>query len=104
MLKAKGRIQKEEKIHAEIIDFDLNVNKIDINIFSIDINKLLLSLPALKPTLISLSNKFIKSKLEIPIPTFLGIKFIELKLEHKNHYLEINYNLVRTQNNVYKKE
>ena len=96
MLKAKGRIQEEEKMSAEIIDFDLNVNKIDANIFSVDINKILISLPALKPTLISIANKFIKSQLEISIPTFFGIKFTELRLEHKNHYLEINYNLVRT--------
>ena len=89
-------IQNGERVTAVVNDFDFNLNKIILNQLSVDLSVINKGFDEVKPILIPLLNQFIKSKMELTFPTVMGIKFTQLSLAHKNHYLQINYNLVRT--------
>ena len=95
-LKAFVSIQNGEKITAVVNDFDFNLNKIILNTLSVDLSVINKGFDEVKPILIPLLNQFIKNKMELTFPTVMGIKFTQLSLAHKSHYLQINYNLVRT--------
>ena len=94
-LKAKACIQNGEKFSAEIFDLDLNIIKIDYNKLSTDLSILTKGFSYIRNPLITLLNQYIKTKMELPFPTVMGVKFWELSVQHKSHYLQINYNLVR---------
>ena len=94
-LKAKACIQNGEKFSAEIFDLDLNIIKIDYNKLSTDLSILTKGFSYIRNPLITLLNQYIKTKMELPFPTVMGVKFSELSVQHKSHYLQINYNLVR---------
>ena len=95
-LKVFASIQNGEKITAVVNDFDFNLNKIILNTLSVDLSVINKGFDEVKPILIPLLNQFIKDKMELTFPTVMGIKFTQLSLAHKSHYLQINYNLVRT--------
>ena len=62
---------------------------------SVDISVITKIVKELKSTILPLLNAFIDKKMKIKFPSVLGIKFTQLSVEHKDHYLQINYNLVR---------
>ena len=94
-LKAFVSIQNGEKVTAVVNDFDFNLNKIIFSQISADLSVINKGFAEVKPYLLPILNEFIKSKMELTFPTVLGIKFTQLSLVHKNHYILINFNLVR---------
>ncbi len=83
------------KVTGTVKDLDLNLGKININKLSVDLSVVNKGFSEVKPILIGLLNEFITSKMQLTFPTVMGIQFTQLSLEHKNHYLLINFNLVR---------
>jgi hypothetical protein len=94
-LKTFVSIQNGEKVTAVVNDFDFNLNKIAFSQLSADLSVINKGFNEVKPYLLPILNEFIKSKMELTFPTVLGIKFTQLSLVHKNHYILINCNLVR---------
>jgi len=83
------------KVSGTVKDFDINLGKISINKLSVDLSVVNKGFSEVKPILIVLLNEFITSKMQLTFPSVMGIQFTQLSLEHKNHYLLINFNLVR---------
>ena len=95
-LKVEAYIANGQRVSARIRDLNAKVSEVTINeVCQSNTTLIENGLSNIKMTLIDLLNGFIKNYMEIPFPTFLGIKFTELTLQHKNHYLQINFNLVR---------
>ena len=95
-LKVKISIQNGAKVTGVINDLTFIIKTITLNQLSIDLTKITEGLMDIKQVIITLLNEFIEKKLNFNFPTVMGIKFTQLSLEHKDHYLQINYNLIRT--------
>ena len=95
-LKVKASIENGAKVTAAVNDLEFNINSLNLNKLSLDLSGIKNGINAVKPFLIPLLNDFIDKKMKITFPTVMGIKFTQLSLAHKSHYLQINYNLVRT--------
>jgi len=93
-LKVKSGIQNGI-VSAVVNDLDFNINTIIYNQLSYDLSGISKAIAALKPIIIPLLNDFISKKMKITFPKVMGIEFTQLSLVHKNHYLLINFNLVR---------
>ena len=94
-VKAKVGIQTGEHIYGKINDLVINVDKLNFTKKSVDISVITKIVKELKSAILPLLNAFIDKKMKIKFPSVLGIKFTQLSVEHKDHYLQINYNLVR---------
>ena len=95
-LKVEVSIANGQKASAKIHDLSAKITKVTTNTVCESNTQIIENgFAVIKDTLISLLNGFIKNYMEIPFPTFLGISFTQLTLQHKSHYLEINFNLVR---------
>ena len=94
-LKVKASIENGAKVTAAVNDLEFNINSLNLNKLSLDLSGIKNGINAVKPFLIPLLNDFIDKKMKITFPTVMGIKFTQLSLVHYNHYLQINYNLVR---------
>ena len=94
-VKAKVGIQTGEHIYGKINDLVINVDKLNFTKKSVDISVITKIVKELKSAILPLLNVFIDKKMKIKFPSVLGIKFTQLSVEHKDHYLQINYNLVR---------
>ena len=94
-LKVKASIENGAKVTAAVNDLEFNINSLNLNKLSLDLSGIKNGINAVKPFLIPLLNDFIDKKMKITFPTVMGIKFTQLSLTHYNHYIQINYNLVR---------
>lgn len=94
-LKVKVSIQNGAKVTGVVNDLNLNINKLLFDKLSLNLSKVTEGLMEAKPELIPLINEFIDKKMKVTFPTVMGIQFTQLSLEHKDHYLQINFNLVR---------
>ena len=94
-LKVKVSIQNGAKVTGVVNDLNLNINKLLLDKLSLNLSKVSEGLMEAKPELIPLINEFIDKKMKVTFPTVMGIQFTQLSLEHKDHYLQINFNLVR---------
>jgi hypothetical protein len=95
ILKVFVRIQNGERLTAEVDDVDCNFYNFTVNALSVPLSLIYENIEEIRPFFIPLLNDYIINKMEYKFPTVRGIKFTQLTLEHKNHYLLINYNLVR---------
>ena len=86
---------EDGKITSSVQDYDVNLGKININKLYVDLSAIKNGFSELKSLLIDLLNGFAKSEMELTFPTIMGFKFTDLSLEHKNHYLLINFNIAR---------
>ena len=94
-LKAKVGIQTGEHIYGNVMDLVIDVDKLNFSKKSVDISIITKIVKELKSTILPLLNAFIATKMKIKFPNVMGIRFTQLSVEHKAHYLQINYNLVR---------
>jgi hypothetical protein len=82
-LKVEVHIANGQKASAKIHDLSAKVSQVSINTVCQSNTQLIESgFAFIKMTLIELLNGFIKNYMEIPFPTFLGIQFTQLSLQH----------------------
>jgi hypothetical protein len=82
-LKVEVHIANGQKVSAKIHDLSAKISKVTINTVCESNTQVIENgFTIIKMTIIELLNGFIKNYMEIPFPTFLGIQFTQLSLQH----------------------